>query len=101
MINITDLRGLVLKSTKIEEAVEFYESLWGLKNIDSWQGNSAFFEATGDEGFILGLVPDNQRGLETIRFALGSPADVDASFSSLKARCPHLLVAPYKLPLPC
>ena len=48
MINITDLRGLILKSTKIEEAVEFYETLWGLKNIGSPQGDSAFFEATGD-----------------------------------------------------
>ena len=100
MINITDLRGLVLKSTKIEEAVEFYESLWGLKNIDSWQGNSAFFEATGDEGFILGLVPDNQRGIETIRFALGSPEDVDVSFAELKASGQKLLDAPDKLPIP-
>ena len=70
MINITDLRGLILKSTKIEEAIEFYETLWGLKRVASWEGDGAFFEATGDEGFILGLVPDKQRGIETIRFAL-------------------------------
>ena len=48
MINITNLRGLILKSTKIEEAVEFYETLWGLEKIDSKQGNNVFFEATGD-----------------------------------------------------
>ena len=100
MINITNLRGLILKSTKIEEAVEFYETLWGLKKIDSNQGNSAFFEATGDEGFILGLVPDNQRGIETIRFALGSPEDVDNSFAELKASGQKLLDKPDKLPIP-
>ena len=100
MINITNLRGLILKSTKIEEAVEFYETLWGLKKIDSNQGNSAFFEATGDEGFILGLVPDRQRGIETIRFALGSPEDVDNSFAELKASGQKLLDKPDKLPIP-
>ena len=100
MINITNLRGLILKSTKIEEAVEFYETLWGLKKIDSNQGNSAFFEATGDEGFILGLVPDSQRGIETIRFALGSPEDVDNSFAELKASGQKLLDNPDKLPIP-
>ena len=100
MINITNLRGLILKSTKIEEAVEFYETLWGLKKIDSNQGNSAFFEATGDEGFILGLVPDDQRGIETIRFALGSPEDVANSFAELKASGQKLLDTPDTLPIP-
>ena len=100
MINITDLRGLVLRSTKIEEAVEFYETLWGLKKIDSWQGNNAFFEATGGEGFVLGLVPDNQRGIETIRFALGSPEDVDNSFDELKKNGQKLLDEPDSLSIP-
>ena len=100
MINITNLRGLILKSTKIEEATEFYETLWGLKKIDSQQGNSAFFEATGDEEFILGLVPDNQRGIETIRFALASPEEVDSSFAELKASGQKLLDKPDILSIP-
>jgi len=100
MINITDLRGLVLRSTKIEEAVEFYETLWGLKKIDSWQGDNAFFEATGDESFVLGLVPDNQRGIETIRFALGSPEDVDNSFAELKKNGQQPLDEPGSLSIP-
>ena len=100
MINITNLRGLILKSTKIEEATEFYETLWGLKKIDSQQGNSAFFEATGDEEFILGLVPDNRRGIETIRFALASPEEVDSSFAELKASGQKLLDKPDMLSIP-
>ncbi len=100
MINITNLRGLILKSTKIEEAVEFYETLWGLKKIDSKQGNNVFFEATGDEGFILGLVPENQHGIETIRFALESPQEVDNSFAELKASGQKLLDKPHKLAIP-
>ena len=100
MINITDLRGLVLRSTKIEEAVDFYENLWGLKKIDSWQSDSAFFEATGDEDFVLGLVPDNQRGIETIRFALSSPEDVDSSFAELKKNGQQPLDEPDSLSIP-
>ena len=100
MINITDLRGLGLKRTIIETAVEFYESLWDANNMAAWQGNSAFFEATGEEGFILGLVPDNQRGIETIRFALESPEDVDTSFAELKASGQKLLDEPDRLPIP-
>ncbi|MCS5610707.1 MAG: hypothetical protein NZ961_09835, partial [Candidatus Poribacteria bacterium] len=100
MINITDLRGLILKSTKIEEAIEFYETLWGLKRIVSWEGDGVFFEATGGEGFILGLVSDKQRGIETIRFALESPEDVDSSFAELKASGQKLLDKPHELAIP-
>ncbi|GIT37743.1 MAG: hypothetical protein Ct9H300mP6_16110 [Gammaproteobacteria bacterium] len=52
MINITNLRGLILKSTKIEEAFEFYETLWGLKKIDPKQGKNVFFEATGERVYF-------------------------------------------------
>ena len=45
-------------------------------------------------------MPDNQRGIETIRFALGSPEDVDASFAELKASGQKLLDEPDKLPIP-
>jgi len=100
MINITNLRGLILKSTKIEEAIEFYETLWGLKIIESQQSNGVFFEATGDEGFIFGLVPDKQRGIQTIRFALESHEEVDNSFSELKASGQKLLDKPDLLPIP-
>ena len=48
----------------------------------------------------MGLVPDSQRGSETIRFALGSPEDVDNSFAELKASGQKLLDKPDKLPIP-
>lgn len=48
----------------------------------------------------MGLVPDSQRGIETIRFALGSPEDVDNSFAELKASGQKLLDKPDKLPIP-
>ncbi len=100
MTSIQGLRGLILQSTALEQSVEFYQQLWQLELIESWTGEGVFFRASGDEPFVLGLLPGPQRKLLTVRYALESPAAVEQAYDRLKGRGITPLNSPAELALP-
>jgi catechol 2,3-dioxygenase-like lactoylglutathione lyase family enzyme len=100
MTRVSGLRGLILNSTDVERSAEFFDTVWGLQRIEAAPGEGAYFKGTGSEPCILGLVPGEGRGINTVRFALESTTHVDEAYRVLGERGVTILSEPDTLELP-
>ena len=100
MTKVNGIRGLILKTSKIDETSEFYRSVWGLEQVESKSGNGIYFRGTGPEPCILGFVAGDNLGVDTSRFALEDKNQVDAAHQQLSSVGVDVMSDPERLDLP-
>jgi catechol 2,3-dioxygenase-like lactoylglutathione lyase family enzyme len=83
MFNITHMRSISLRSTKIEQCKRFYAGPWGLKPVPADSGR-ALFKGTGTEHHVLEIIDADDTGLDTISFAVSTPEEVDLAAQKVK-----------------
>lgn len=83
MFNITHMRSISLRSSKLEHCESFYAGPWGLKSVPSDSGR-ALFRGTGTEHHVLEIIDAADTGLETISFAVSTPEEVDLAAQKVK-----------------
>lgn len=93
------LRGLEFGAPGALSALDFYETLWGMRLV-ARANDAAFLRCTGAEHYVLALHERERRGIVRINLAVAENAQVDALHASLVARGIPVLNAPAPLVTP-
>ncbi|MGI5330639.1 VOC family protein [Actinomadura nitritigenes] len=93
------LRHVALRTTALEESVDFYTGPWGLELVDRTP-DAVYLRASGPEHHVLELHAAQANALDHIAFALPTPAEVDAAAAWAEAEGATLLERPGPLDRP-
>lgn len=90
---LRDLRHVGLRTTHLEDSIDFYSGPWGLELVERTE-TSAYFRASGPEHHVLELHAHDVNGLHHIAFSAATPADVDDAAKWVAAEGARLLEEP-------
>lgn len=100
MVHTRTLRGLVLRTPKLDEASAFYGGMWGLRQLVESSADTSYFSGSAAEPWILGLERAFANSLGLIRLGVDSKDDVDAASRELTAKGIEIVAAPRILDCP-
>ncbi|WOQ18274.1 VOC family protein [Raineyella sp. W15-4] len=82
---VTRVRHLDLAVPRYQEAVGFYQDLWGLERIADDSGISFWGTPADPEQYVVRLREDDRKGIDLVAYAAKTTADVDALAERLLA----------------
>jgi catechol 2,3-dioxygenase-like lactoylglutathione lyase family enzyme len=99
MLNITHMRSISLRSTKLEQCKRYYGGPWGLTSIPA-ASDRTLFRGTGSEHHVLEVIGSNDSGLDKIAFAVSSRDEVDEAAVILGKAGFEVIVPPGQADIP-
>jgi catechol 2,3-dioxygenase-like lactoylglutathione lyase family enzyme len=98
-IQVRTVRHAGLIVPDAEDAVDFYEEVWGLRLVDDKDG-AAYLRGTSPEHHLLAVYPGEQAGVHHVSLSLDDQAAVEAAAESLRAQGVPLVEEPHALDEP-
>ena len=100
MANVTSLRHVDVAVPDFQEAVDFYDGVWGLTRVDG-DKDIVFLAAEGSpEQYIYRIRKAEEKRLDLIAFGADSPEDVDQLAADLAAAGVRFVSEPGQLQTP-
>ncbi|MEV4376936.1 VOC family protein [Streptosporangium sp. NPDC049644] len=93
VVRLRALRSVSLRSTAVDECVDFYSEAWGLRPTER-DRDAAWLRGTGAEHHILQLVGADESGLDKIAFAVATPREIDEAAHRLRLLTIPLITEP-------
>jgi catechol 2,3-dioxygenase-like lactoylglutathione lyase family enzyme len=100
MATVTSLRHVDVAVPEFEEALNFYEGVWGLKRADGDKGIAFLAAEASPEQFIYRIRKADEKRLDLIAFGADSRTDVDDLAASLAGAGVQLISEPQELQTP-
>ena len=98
-IQVRTVRHAGLVVPDAEDAVDFYEEVWGLRLVDDQDG-AAYLRGSSSEHHLLAVYPGEQAGVHHVALSLDDQAAVDAAAEVLRAAGVALVEEPHAIDEP-
>src|ERR671933_262140 len=95
-IQVKTVRHAGLVVPDAEDAVDFYEQVWGLRLVDDKDG-AAYLRGTSSEHHLLAVYPGEGAGVHHVSLSLDNQAAVDAAAETLRAEGIPLVEEPHAI----
>src|SRR5919206_5287737 len=98
-IQVRTVRHAGLVVPDAEDAVDFYEEVWGLRMVDDKNG-AAYLRGASAEHHLLAVYPGEGSGVHHVSLSLDNQAAVDAAAETLRAEGVPLVEQPHAIDEP-
>jgi catechol 2,3-dioxygenase-like lactoylglutathione lyase family enzyme len=98
-IQVRTVRHTGLVVPDAEDAVDFYEKVWGLRLVDDKDG-AAYLRGASSEHHLLAVYPGEGAGVHHVSFSVDDQAAVDAAAETLRAEGVPLVEEPHAIEEP-
>jgi catechol 2,3-dioxygenase-like lactoylglutathione lyase family enzyme len=98
-IQVRTVRHAGLVVPDAQDAVDFYEEVWGLRVVDDKNG-AAYLRGSSPEHHLLAVYPGQQAGVHHVSLSLDGMAAIDAAAEALEAEGVHIEEEPHAIDEP-